>query len=156
MRFIHTRALLITLIAVLMVTAGACGKSGKQPARFEPGGTWLDEMRSRISEKIDDPTTATALLAQVDQIEAELDGLDGKVKAYYEKLAELDRDYATPRADIERVVMDFNQERMATMDRLVDIRFHMQTLCTPEQWKIVTDIDKSLYLDMQRTFTIGG
>lgn len=156
MRFIHRRALLTVVVAVLVVTAGGCGKSGKQPATFEPGGTWLDEMRSRISEKIDDPTTATALLAQVDQIEAELEALDGKVKAYYARLAELDRDYSTPRADLERAVMDFNAQRMATMDRLVDIRFHMQTLCSPEQWKIVTDIDKSLYLDMQRTFTFGG
>lgn len=143
-------------IASLVIIAGGCSRGGKPPVTFEPGGTWLDDMRARISEKIDDPKTATALLAQVDLIEAELQALDGKVTAYYARLAELDRDYATPRADLERVVMDFNTARMATVDRLVDIRFHMQTLCTPEQWSIVTDIDRSLYLDMQRTFSIGG
>ena len=150
MRSILKTALLIAVIAAMAVGLGG----SKKATEFESGGEWLSDMRARITEKIDDAETATAVLAELDLIEAELEALDAIVVEYYQHLNQLDRSYDTRRADFENDIMEFNVARMASRDRIIDIRFRMRNHTTPDQWKIIADIDKSLFEEYQRSYSL--
>jgi len=154
MRFILKAALFAVVIAALAAGLAGTSRGGKETAEFQPGGSWLSDMRARVTEQIDDDATATAILAELDKIEAELIDLDVAVKAYYVQLNELDRNYETRRADYEAAIMKFNTERMAVRDRIINIRFRMRDHTTPAQWKIIADIDKSLLEEFQRGYSL--
>ena len=70
------------------------------------------------------------------------------------QLDALDRDYGTRRADYENAIMTFNTARMAARDRIIDIRFRMRDHTKPDQWEIVSDIDKSLMSEFQRNYSL--
>jgi predicted nucleic acid-binding Zn-ribbon protein len=155
MRFSRTLAAFATvLVAAVLASAGSGCKKNKQSEEFGPGAKWLDDMRSRIEEKITDVSTATALLAEVDNIEAEVNAFDAETQEYYARLGELDRDYHSRRADFEAAIREFNTARLRYRDRLVDIRFRMHDLTTPEQWKVVADVDESLLAQWQREYEL--
>jgi len=154
MRSILKIAMLVTVVAVLAVGLADTSQGGKEAADFEPGGTWLSDLRARITEELDDATTVAALLAEIDKIEAELTAFDVAVVEHYKNLGQLDRNHETHRADYEAAIMKFNTERMAVRDRIVVIRFRMRNHTTPDQWKIVADIDTSLLQEFQRTYSL--
>jgi hypothetical protein len=153
MRYL-TRAVLLILMLAIAGGLGACSKGSNASAEFGPGGTWIDDMRARVTEDIEDAETATALLVELDAIETELSAFDEKVIVFYEKLDALDRDYNTRRADYENAIEAFSTTRMATRDRIIDIRFRMRNLVTPDQWAVVADIDKSLLHEFQRGYQL--
>jgi hypothetical protein len=85
MRYL-TRAVLLILMLAIAGGLGACSKGSNASAEFGPGGTWIDDMRARVTEDIEDAETATALLVELDAIETELSAFDEKVIVFYEKL----------------------------------------------------------------------
>ena len=92
--------LAVCVLLGLTFTYG-CGKIRKKDA-FEPGNEWIEDMRDRVSENVDDPGKRTRMLALVDQFEKDL----------------------------------------LEVDRIIDSRFKMRDLSTPETWEKLTDIKK--------------
>lgn len=148
-----TTIVMVVFVAVVAAVGTGCGRKNTS-GDFAPGGEWLDDMRSRIKEQITDVNTATGLLAEVDNIEAELNALDAATLAYYTRLGELDRDYNSRRKDFETAMREFNTTRMYYRDRLFEIRFRMRDLTTPEQWQIVSDIEEGLLSQWQRDYKL--
>ena len=60
----------ISALCVLFGLTTGCSTSGKkETAEFKPGNEWIEDMRARVAENIEDPDKKTDMLALVDQIE---------------------------------------------------------------------------------------
>jgi hypothetical protein len=52
------------------------------------------------------------------------------------------------------VIDDFNVKRLETADRMIGHVFEMKRIAGRESWKVVSDIDKTLYESWQRDFEL--
>ena len=139
---------LAALAFVTLVLVG-CGK--KEMAPYGPGGAWVEDMRSRITEKISDPDKATQLLEQVDRIENVLTDLDNELRGYYQKMEALDEDYNSTREEWQKEFDSFNEYRAGAVDKLIDITIEMRRIAGREDWEVISDMDETLYESWQRS-----
>lgn len=146
MRFLktaHDWPLLFALLALCLplgLTYG-CSKIGKD-AEFEPGIEWIEDMRDRVRESIEDPGKKTRMLALVDQTEKDLLEVDRIVRKLYVDLDTLGDNYNSIPEEFQKVIAEFEADRKKVVDRIKDSRFMMRDLSTPEEWKELTDIKK--------------
>jgi hypothetical protein len=138
---------------VSLVLLVGCGRNKKESA-YGPGNEWVNDMRDQIQKNIDDPEKVTKLLAVVDEIEIVLMEMDQAVLVYYATLDSLDADYNSTREDFQSVIDAFNVQRLERSNELVGHMFEMKRIAGREDWKTVSDIDKTLYESWQRTFTV--
>ncbi len=138
----------LALVIVAAVLTG-CGK--KEMAPYGPGGAWVEDMRSRITENIADPDKATQLIEQVDRIEIVLTDLDHELRGYYKKMEALDEDYNSTREEWQKEFDSFNECRSRAVDKLIDITIEMKRIAGREDWKVVSDMDETLYESWQRS-----
>jgi Mg2+ and Co2+ transporter CorA len=114
----------------------------KEKAEFEPGTEWVEDMRDRIEKNIEDPNKKTDLLALVDQIEKDLVELDRVVQKLYADLRTLNDNYNASPEEYRKVISEFEADRKEVQDRIVNSRFKMRDLSTPEEWKKLVDYSK--------------
>lgn len=130
-------------VCILLGLTYGCGKLGKKDeAKFKPGNEWVEDMRGRISENIKDPGKKTRMFAIVDQVEKDLLELDRVVRKLYIDLDTLGDDYNSTQEQFRAVIAQFETDRKKVADRIIDSRFKMRDLSTPEAWEELTDIRK--------------
>jgi hypothetical protein len=130
----------LALCALLELTYG-CSKFTKK-AEFEPGNEWVEDMRARVEENIEDPGKKTRMLALVDQIEKDLLEVDRVVRKLYTDLDILGDNYDSTPEEFQKVISKFEDDREKVVARIVDSRFKMRDLSTPETWEKLTDTSK--------------
>ena len=143
---------LTVLIAALSISSTGCIRKKATAPGYGPGYEWVDDMRDRIQKNINDPDKVTGLVAVVDKIELTLIDLDGEVKAYFATLAKLDRDYNTTREEFQSAMDEFNTARDKNFERMLGFMFEMKKIAGKEDWKKLSDIDKTLYENWQRSY----
>ena len=144
---------LTALIAVLLLSLAGCGGKNTESA-YGPGNEWVDDMRARIQDKIDDPQKVTDLLVVVDEIEKSMIDLDQDVKDYYTALTKLDKNYNSTREEFQAAIDDFNAKRRQHRDKMIGVMFEMKRIAGREDWKKLSDIDKTLYEGWQRAYEL--
>lgn len=147
---IHT---ILVIVASLAVAATSCGR-GAEVGEVKPGGNWIDNMRSEIRTHFTDGDTAERLLVEVDRLEEIVLAFDAATITYYERLRELDRNYNSSRHDFEEAIGDFNAVRIEHRNKVMDIRFRMRELTTPDDWEKLSDIDETLLSQWERQFEL--
>ena len=143
----------VLALCVLLGLTYGCSKFGKkEKAGFEPGTEWIEDMRARIAENIEDPGKKTRMLALVDQVEKDLLEVDRVVQQLYIDLDTLSDNYNSTPEEFRKVISKFDADRNKVLDRITDRRFKARDLATPETWKELTDIRKrkGLYKQMIR------
>jgi len=138
-------------LAAVIVAAVFTGCGKKEMAPYGPGGAWVEDMRSRITEKITDPDKATQLIEQVDRIEMVLTDLDNELRGYYKKMEALDEDYNSTREEWQKEFDSFNEYRAGAVDKLIDITIEMRRIAGREDWEVISDMDETLYESWQRS-----
>jgi hypothetical protein len=136
----------------LSVSSTGCIRKKATAPGYGPGYEWVDDMRDRIQKNIDDPDKVTGLLAVIDKIELTLIDMDGDVKDYYADLTKLDRDYKTTRTEFQDAIDQFDTKRHQYFEKMLGHMFDMKKIAGKEDWKKVSDIDKTLYENWQRSF----
>jgi hypothetical protein len=136
-------------LVMMGVGSGGCGRSSP-PVSSEPGAAWIDELRVHIVEEVDDASTVKQLMVELDSMEVVVREFDAATLEYYKNLLQLDREYASSRADFETLLQAFNATRALHRDQIMEIRFRLHEISTPAQWKILTDIDQGLFVVWQR------
>ena len=137
------------LCFLLGLTYG-CSKFGKkETAEFNPGGKWLADMRARVEENIEDPDKKTRMLDLVDRTEQDVMEIDRAVMKLYADISTLGENYdASPEA-FREIMTEFETDRIKIRDRIIDTRFAMRDLATPEEWERLTDNSKKKGLFQQ-------
>ena len=146
-RSIISGAVLVLVIVAAVFTG--CGK--KEMAPYGPGGAWVEDMRSRITENIADPDKAIQLIEQVDRIEIVLTDLDNELRGYYQKMEALDEDYNSTREEWQKEFDSFNEYRAGAVDKLIDITIEMRRIAGREDWEVISDMEETLYESWQRS-----
>ena len=144
---------LTALLAVLSFSLAGC-RGKKTESAYGPGNKWVDDMRERVQDKIDDPEKVTDLLVVVDEIEKTLIDLDQDVTDYYTALTKLDKDYNTTREEFQDAIDQFNTRRHEHFEKLLGHIFEMKGIAGKEDWKKLSDIDKTLYESWQRSYEL--
>jgi hypothetical protein len=133
----------VLALCVLLGLTYGCSKFGKKDeAKFKPGNEYVEDMRDRVAENIKDPDKKTAMLAIVDQIEKDLWEVDRIVQKLYADVYALSENYNSTPDEFRKVISEFEAERQKTGDRIMDSRFKMRDLSTPEEWKKMTHYSK--------------
>lgn len=151
MRLRRIVSCLIVCYAVLSILLVGCSRN-KNESTYGPGNEWISDMRDRIRNEIDDPGKVTRLLGIVDKIEISLVEMDKAVLAYYSTLNSLDADYNSKREDFQSAIDAFNVQRLERAKELLGYLFDMKQIAGREDWKKVSDIDKTLYENWQRGY----
>jgi hypothetical protein len=135
--------LVVLALCVLLGLFFGCSKAGKKEKNeFKPGSEWIEDMRERVADEIEDPGKKTEMLAVVDQLEKDLWELDRIVQKLYADLGTLTKDYnAIPEA-FHKAIAEFEADRQVIRDRIINSRFKMRDLSTPEEWEELTDYSK--------------
>jgi hypothetical protein len=136
----------------LSVSSTGCIRKKATAPGYGPGYEWVDDMRDRIQKNIDDPDKVTGLLAVIDEVELTLIDMDGDVKDYYTDLTKLDRDYKTTRTEFQDAIDQFDTKRHQYFEKMLGHMFDMKKIAGKEDWKKVSDIDKTLFENWQRPF----
>ncbi|MCK5405926.1 MAG: hypothetical protein KAJ37_00670 [Candidatus Krumholzibacteria bacterium] len=144
---------LTALLAVLSLSLAGC-RGKKTESAYGPGNKWVDDMREQIQDKIDDPQKVTDLLVVVDQIEKTLIDLDQDVKDYYTALTKLDKNYNATREEFQDAIDQFNAARHEHVEKMLGYMFEMKRIAGQEDWKKLSDIDKTLYENWQRAYEL--
>jgi hypothetical protein len=152
-RYSFLPAALIAVIGLLLLAPG-CRK--KQESPYGPGAAWIDDMRERIEEKIDDKDKSVELLKIVDRIEVVVTELDQHTRELYGKLDKLDADYNSTREHFQKEFDAFNKMRRKKVDEMIDIMLEMKKTAGRDDWKELSDIDETLYQNWQRSPGFGG
>jgi len=150
-RRIASSIFLAALLVLLSSSLVGCGGK-KTESAYGPGHEWVGDMRDRIEDEIDDPQKVTDLLAVVDKIEATVIDLDDEVKEYYVTLTALDKNYNTTREEFQEAIDEFNAKRHQYSKKLLEYLFEMRQIAGKEDWKTLSDIDKTLYESWQREY----
>ena len=131
----------VLALCVLLGLVSGCSMFGKK-AEFEPGSEWVEDMRERVRETIEDSDKQTEMMALVVQVERDLFELDRVVRTLYADLRTLNDNYNATPEEFRKVISDFEADRKIVQDRITDSGFKMRDLSTPEEWKELTDIKK--------------
>jgi hypothetical protein len=137
--------------AVLLLSLAGCGGKNTKSV-YGPGHDWVNDMRERVQEQIDDPDKVADLLLVVDQVEETVIELDQNVMDYYTALTKLDKNYNSTRDEFQAVMDQFNKEREEAFEEVLGHVFKMKKIAGREDWKKLSDIDKTLYQDWQRAY----
>jgi len=148
-----SRFCLIVLVSVSLFSLAGC-RGKKTESAYGPAADWVDDMRERLPKDIDDPEKVAKLLVVVDNMETTLVDLDANVKAYYTTLTELDKNYHTTREEFQAAVDKFNTVRHESFEKLIEYMYKMKQIAGEEDWKIISDIDKTLYESWQRDYQL--
>ena len=142
----------LALCALLGLTSGCSTFGKKEKAEFEPGSKWLEDMRARVIENIEDQNKKTLMLALVDQTEKDVQEVDRLIWKLYADFSDLSENYNSTPDEFRTVITEFEANRNEVRDRIIGGRFKMRDLSTSEEWKKLTDYSKKkgLYQQMIR------
>jgi hypothetical protein len=142
---------MLLVLAIFLSSMSLVGCRGKTESTYGPGAAWIDDMRGRIEDKIEDPRKTTELLVVVDNIELIIVELNDYLLNYYNKLESLDSDYNATREDFQVLFDDFSSKRDEMMTKLLKKMFEMKRIAGREDWVHLADIDKTLYETWQQS-----
>jgi len=135
----HSLFAVLALCALLGLASGCSTFGKKEKAEFEPGTEWIEDMRARVIENIEDPGKKTQMLALVDQTEEDLLEVDRLMLKLYADLSKLGENYNATPEEFQTVITEFEAHRNEVRDRVIENRFKMRDMSTPEEWKKLTD-----------------
>jgi capsule polysaccharide export protein KpsE/RkpR len=121
------------LVVAMAFSVAACAGKGKSSAT-DVEAQAFEDLRSEIREVIDDPARAAEAIALVNALPDELSALRRDVADRKRRARQLNADYDASRADFEALAEQFNRERRAGRQRVLDEHREFLALVTPEEW----------------------
>jgi arsenate reductase-like glutaredoxin family protein len=135
----------VLALCVLLGLVSGCSIFGKkEKAEFEPGSEWVEDTRDEINENVKDPDRKADLLALVSQVEKDFGEMDRVSQKLYADLESLSDNYNSSPEEFRKTISEFEASRKEVRDRIVDSRFKLRDLSTPEEWKEIAH-NKSFY-----------
>lgn len=139
-----------SLCLLLGLISGCSTVGKKEKPEFEPGSEWLEDMRARVEQNIENQNKKTRMLALVNQTEKDLLEVDRLVRKLYTDLSTLGENYSSTPEEFRMVISEFESNRREVRARIIESRFKMRDISTSEEWKKLTDNSKrkGLYKQM--------
>ena len=128
------------VLAILLALVPGCSKFGKKDATiYEKQNEWIQDMEERIVDHIKDPATRTEMMVIVDQVGQDLVELVTMTRKLYVDFAKLDDSYTATPEDYQKLISEFEANHKVVSERVIESRFNLKDLTTPEEWDELTD-----------------
>ena len=132
----------VLVLCVLLGLFSGCSISGKkEKAEIERGSKWVEDMQDRIKDEIEDPDKKNEMLALIVQTEKDLEGLDRVFQKLYADMGTLNDNYNARPEEYQKVFSEFEAGRKKAHNRILDSRFKIRDLSTPEEWKELMEME---------------
>ena len=146
-------AVVATVIAVAV--SGCAGTTPTPEQAIQDAGR---ELRQAVSGNVADAGRRDQMLALVDQIEATQRSFSTQAADFASQYSRMNADYDAPRARFEELFSAFNEHRIQSRDRVLELHFRLAALATAEEWKPIGKAEAKLYEDahLARAEAAGG
>lgn len=128
------------VIAAVLALVPGCSKFGKKDRTiYEKQNQWIQYMEEQIADHIKDPETRTEMLVIVDQVGQDLSELIIITRKLYTDFVKLDESYTATPEDYQKLLSEFEADRKLVSERVIEGRFKLKDLTTPQEWEALTD-----------------
>jgi len=97
----------------------------------------LDQTAALIQKNVSDEAHRKQALAVVDQMKAEAQAAAKQRQKSVDALNSALAKRTTPASDIERATQPLVADDRASAEKLLDLRFQLKSILTPDEWKMV-------------------
>jgi hypothetical protein len=116
-------------LIMLMFLFQACSNTVKNTAELR------ENERELVRSTIDDPERAARLISLLDQRDQLVNKHIEMVSRYRKQMQKLNADYATDRQTFEKVIAEFDMERIRGQQLLLELTTAMKKQTSAEEWK---------------------
>ena len=135
----HLLFVVLTMCALLVLVIG-CSMFGKKEASdYEKAYEWIQEMRSRISNSVEDSYKKTEMLVIVAQVGKDTLELASITRKLYADFIKLNDSYNATPEDYQKLISEFEADYKLVRERVIESRFKLKDLTTPQEWDDLTD-----------------
>ena len=127
---------LVNLVAILSLTGCASKPSDPEEALKEN----IQVLRDVITNTVKDEVRRNSLLVSTRSLESTLYAYNQAYSRFATEYGKLNRQYDTPRKELENILVSYRKTRRATLSKVAKIHFDMVAQTTEEEWKKITQI----------------
>lgn len=141
----QSKLVLLVWVAGVLTTAGCTGHHGQgyghgmkmhsTEAVVERG---IAETNALVDQTVKDPEKAKQAKAILQEIVAEVRNSTQISRALHERMAVMNADYDAKKEQFATVLDGMSQAKMASANKILDLRFKMRALLTAQEWNELT------------------
>ena len=122
----------LRVLSLIFILVAGCGGTPPDPVDLEQQA--FDDLRGEVRLVVEDGGRETAVLAIVDELQADFVRLRELAEGRRQGLRELNADYDATRAQFEVLLAEFSEQRQASHARFKATREALRESTTPEEW----------------------
>lgn len=132
---------LVILFLVLIIPAGCGGYHQGRPG--SPGESTaqevVPEVKQLVEQNVKDPDKARQVQAMIQDIVKEVRTSAQAVRGFHEQLAVVNANYDAKPEEFTKILDALNNTRMESAAKILQTRFKIKEMTTPEEWKNLND-----------------
>lgn len=92
-----------------------------------------------VEQHVKDPDKAKRVQAVIGEIVGDVQRMSQETRGFHEQLNTLNAQYDAKREQFMKVLDEMNEARMASSKKILEKRFQIKELLSPEEWKNLND-----------------
>lgn len=124
----------ISLVACCALTLVSGSLSGIGPGKKKKSADPVGDLRAAITKEVADPARAAAMSASVDAMARATGEIGALATRQKETIQPMLRDYGSSRGDIEAKLAEFEKQRKALSQKLLEAHLAFKSQATPAEW----------------------
>ena len=135
------RLMLMAVCMIALVNAGCARYHQGRPGGDEgaPRERVVPEMNKLVEQNVKDPAKAKQVQGMIQEIVGEVRRNGQETRGFHEQLYVLNANYNANREQFRKILDELAGVRAESANRILETRFKIKELLTPQEWKDLTD-----------------
>jgi len=99
----------------------------------------VPHVKQLVEENVKDPKKAAQVEGMVQEIAAEVKRSAQQTRGFHEQLNVLNNNYDAKPEQFMKILDELNNTRMASAGKILETRFKIKDMLSPEEWRNLTD-----------------
>ncbi|TLY38466.1 MAG: hypothetical protein E6K60_01305 [Nitrospirae bacterium] len=134
--------LILPAMVITTLLIGGCSKYHRGPPSATGDTTMsavVPEVKELVAQNVKDPQKAAQVEGMVQQIASEVRRSAQQTRGFHEQLNVLNSNYEAKPEQFMKILDELNNSRMASASKILETRFKIKDMLTPEEWRNLTD-----------------
>jgi uncharacterized coiled-coil DUF342 family protein len=135
------RLMLMAVLSIVVLSPACARYHHGRP--METRGPSMSEVVPRVNQLVEqhvkDPDKAKQVQTMIREIVGDVRRMSQETRGFHEQLNTLNAQYDTKREQFMKVLDEMNEARMASSKKILEKRFQIKELLSPEEWKNLND-----------------
>jgi Glu-tRNA(Gln) amidotransferase subunit E-like FAD-binding protein len=133
--------MLMAVCMIALVNAGCARYHQGRPGGDEgaPRERVVPEMNKLVEQNVKDPAKAKQVQGMIQEIVGEVRRNGQETRGFHEQLYVLNANYNANREQFRKILDELAGVRAESANRILETRFKIKELLTPQEWKDLTD-----------------